>query len=92
MYDHFDSRSYRRNSTEWLLGATADAELKRRECVATGNEAHAKMWSRIGAGYLDEVARRDMAATKKARRGKPPCKNCGGYMGCTGGRGCPGAY
>ena len=55
--DHFDGKSLRKRSDEWLIAAVADANLKLRECG--DSPAHANMWRGLAESYAGEQVRRD---------------------------------
>jgi hypothetical protein len=62
--DHFDGKSLKNKSLDWLNEAFRDAMVKYHGCAAldtTGkqsSEAHAKMWNGIASKYQSEIERR----------------------------------
>ena len=69
MTDHFDGKSLKNRSTEWLTEAFRDAMVKYHACATT--EAHARMWNEIAGKYQAEIERRQKVSDKIARHMSP---------------------
>lgn len=61
--DHFDGKSLKRRSLDWLNEAFRDAMVKYHGCATPDRdgrtyESHARMWNGIAGKYQAEIERR----------------------------------
>ena len=56
--DHFDGRSLRRRTAEWLQSALADCEVRIADCERLGSDPHLRMWRNIKSDYAAELRSR----------------------------------
>jgi hypothetical protein len=73
--DHFDGRSSRLRTTEWLAAAVENVAVRIVDCERLGSDAHLTMWRNIGRDYEAELRCRSESNMVKPREGC--CTQCG---------------
>lgn len=67
--DHFDGRSSRLRTTEWLNAAVENVAVRIADCERLGSDAHLMMWRNIGRDYETELRSRSESNKVKPEEG-----------------------
>lgn len=76
------------------MGITQDFTAKVQKALKEWHEGRAAsvVLEDIDEAFNIFISKVPYKTRKPKAAKKRPCKHCGGYMGCTGGPACPGAY